>query len=926
MTPLKQLEQFGQSPWLDNLSRGLVRGGELARLVQEDGIKGVTSNPSIFEKAVGHSSEYDEEIAHLMGRGVTEIGTIFNNIAFTDIRAACDVLKSVYDTAGKGDGFVSMECNPYLANDTEATLVEARHLWKEIGRKNLMIKVPGTAAGIPAIRTLLSEGININVTLLFAQDVYVKVAEAYIAGLEGLPADYDLSGVSSVASFFVSRIDSKINAMLEEKLKTASGAEQARLEGLLGKVAIANAKLAYRDYERIFSGSRWEKLAKRGARPQRLLWASTGTKNKAYPDTLYVDTLIGQHTVNTMPPATVNAFRDHGKPAGDTIKMDLKDAERVMADLKAVGISLDAVTQVLVEEGVDLFAAAADQLYGAIAGKCDEIDGRKLRVSYALGAAAPAVENWQKEWTKAGYVRRLWAKDAALWTGTDEDKWLGWLDAPGKADIAALQTFAGRVKAGKWSDVVLLGMGGSSLGAEVLRETLAKGARFHILDSTDPDEIGTLDKAIKIETTLFIVASKSGSTLEPNLFKEHYFELTAKAVGKEKAGKHFVAITDPGSALEKAAAADGFGDVFAGEKTIGGRYSVLSNFGLVPAAAMGIDVKAFVAEAMRAEAASGALSPPATNPGAKLGIVLGTLANGGQDKLTIFASPGLKSFGAWLEQLVAESTGKHGKAIIPVDGEPKGAVEKYGKDRVILSLKLKGEDAEDALTGALEKAGHPVIRIEADGPLQVARLFYLFEIATAVAGAAIRINPFDQPDVEAAKVKARALMDAGGAKETQQPVFTGGGVTVYGTVSGATLEECLKAHFATVKPGDYVALTAFIERNEAHARQLDAMRAVIRDKTGAAACLGFGPRFLHSTGQAYKGGPDTGIFLQVTAQHAADIGLPGRGYSFGAVIAAQAAGDLAVLAERGRRVLRVHLDQADAGLATLRKAVEAALK
>jgi transaldolase / glucose-6-phosphate isomerase len=927
MTPLKQLGQFGQSPWLDNLSRGLVRDGELARLVQEDGIKGVTSNPAIFEKSIGHSSEYDEEIAQLTGRGVTELGTLFNNIAFTDIRAAADVLKTVYDAAGKGDGFVSMECNPYLANDTEATLVEARHLWKSINRPNLMVKVPGTAAGIPAIKQLLSEGININVTLLFARDVYIKVAEAYIAGLEGLPADYDLSSVSSVASFFVSRIDGKIDAMLGEKLKTAAGAEKAKLESLLGKVAIANARIAYRDYERIFSGPRWEKLAKRGARPQRMLWASTGTKNKAYPDTLYVDTLIGENTVNTMPPATVAAFRDHGKPVGGTIKLDLAAAERVLADLASVGISLDAVTDVLVEEGVALFAAAADQLYGAIAAKCDQIDGHKLAVSYALGGAAPAVAAEEKAWAKTGNIRRLWAKDSALWTGADENKWLGWLDVPEKADVAALQAFAARVKAAKWSDVVLLGMGGSSLGAEVLRETLVPGARFHILDSTNPAEVATLDKAIKVETALFIVASKSGSTLEPNLFKDHYFDLVAKAVGKAQAGKHFVAITDPGSALEKAAKAEGFGEIFAGEKSIGGRYSVLSNFGLVPAAAMGIDVKAFVAEAVKGEAACGPLSPPATNPGAKLGIALGALAKTGQDKLTIFASKGLKSFGAWLEQLVAESTGKHGKAIIPVDGEPAGAVARYGKDRVILSLKLKGEDAEDKLVGGLEAAGHPVIRLEIASPAQVARLFYVFEIATAAAGAVLGINPFDQPDVEAAKVKARALMDAGGAKESEKPVFAGGGVSVYGAVSGAkTLEDCLQAHLATVKPGDYVALLAFIERNAAHAAELDAMRASIRDATCAAACLGFGPRFLHSTGQAYKGGPATGVFVQITAKHEADIAVPGRGYSFGAVTDAQAAGDLAVLKDRGQRVLRIHLDNVAEGLAGLRHAIEVARK
>ena len=930
MNPLKELGKYGQAPWLDNLGRGLVRSGELAKLVHEEGIKGVTSNPAIFEKSMGHSDEYNDEIKSLIAAGTVEIGEVFNNLAFTDIRSACDVLKSVYAETDKADGFVSMECNPYLANDTEATLTEARHLWKTIDRKNLMIKVPATPAGIPAIKTLLSEGISVNVTLLFSQEAYRQVAEAYIAGLEALPADFDLSTVSSVASFFISRIDAKIDAALEKKIAAGE-----KVEHLLGKVAIANAKLAYRDYEEIFSGARWEKLAKRGARPQRLLWASTGTKNKNYPDTLYVDTLVGDNTVNTMPPATVAAERDHGKPVADAIKSDLAGAEKVLADLAAAGINLDDVTDTLLTEGVDLFAVAADQLYGAIAGKVDELTGKKLRITWSLGSEKEAVDGWVKTWTKKGFIRSLWAKDTSVWTSSDEDKWLGWLDAPttAKANLASLEAFAAKVKAEGWSDVVLLGMGGSSLGAEVLREVLAKGAKFHILDSTDPDEVTTLDKKLDPAKTLFLVASKSGSTLEPNLFKDFFYDRVVTTVGKDRAGSHFVAITDPGSSLEKDAKGEGFAAIFEGKKNIGGRYSVLSNFGLVPAAAMGINLKSFVAEALAAEAACGPLSPPTTNPGAQLGIALGTLAKSGKDKLTIFASKGLESFGAWAEQLIAESTGKHGKGIIPVDGEPAGSASSYGNDRVFVVLKIKGEDARDALVTSLKSLGQPVIEIEVDEAAQLARLFYVFEIATAVAGAALEINPFDQPDVEAAKVKARALMDAGGAKDSDAPIFSGNGVAVYADAENAkalagakSLEDVLKAHFKRVGKGDYIALMGFIERNAAHAAEFDAMRASLRDATGAAVCLGFGPRFLHSTGQAYKGGPLSGVFVQVTAKAKNDVAVPGRGYTFGKVIAAQAAGDLGVLVERGRRAVRIHLDNVDDGLVALRRAVEAAVK
>jgi transaldolase / glucose-6-phosphate isomerase len=936
MNPLQNLGNFGQAPWLDNLSRGLVRGGGLAKLVSEDGIKGVTSNPAIFEKSIGHSTEYDEEIASLLKRGCADIASVFRQLAVADIRSACDVLHTVYEETKGADGFVSLEVSPYIAHDTEATIAEARELWKEVARDNLMVKVPGTSAGLPAIEKLIGEGININVTLLFSKAVYTEVAKAYIAGLEALPADYDLSRVSSVASFFVSRIDTRIDADIDAKLATASAADKAKLEALKGKIAVANAKLAYKEYEQLFSGPRWEKLAARGARAQRLLWASTGTKNKAYSDVLYVEALIGPDTVNTMPPETVAAFRDHGK-AGATLQQGWDEAERELADLAAFGISLDAATDWLVGDGVDKFAQAADLLYGAIADKIDVLQGRPVQVGLELGAASNHVKAALKTWADKGNVRRLWARDAQLWTGTDEAKWLGWLDIPtrARAELPALEDFSSR--AAKWSDVVLLGMGGSSLGAEVLRETFGQlpgRPRLHFLDSTDPDQIHTLDEAISLATTLFIVASKSGSTLEPNIFKDYYFDRLASAIGRDKAGAHFVAITDPGSSLEKTAAADGFADVFKGDPAIGGRYSVLSNFGLVPAAAMGLDLKEFLGEAAAAQAGCGPLVPPPVNPGVKLGLALGTLAaEHGRDKVTIFASEGLHSFGAWLEQLVAESTGKHGKGLIPVDGEPLGSADKYGADRVFVAIKLAGEDANDALLSELAAKGQPIIRIDVDKKERLPRLYYIFEIATAVVGAVIGINPFDQPDVEAAKVKSRALMDAGGAKQTAEPLVREGGIALYAdaenvkALTGAsTLVEALKAHFARVGAGDYTALLAFIERDEANANLLDAMRAIIRDRTGAASCLGFGPRFLHSTGQAYKGGPASGVFLQITGDHAHDIQVPGKGYSFGSVVDAQAAGDLAVLEERGRRAIRVHLasDVPDNLLALL-KALEAAL-
>jgi transaldolase / glucose-6-phosphate isomerase len=930
MNPLKELEQFGQAPWLDNLSRGLVKSGELKRLAEEEGIKGLTSNPAIFEKSIGHSDEYDEEIASLLQSGISDVGAIFRKLAVADIKDACDALHFVYENTKGVDGYVSLEVSPYIAHETEATIAEAREIWAEVAKPNLMVKVPATAEGLPAIKKLIGQGININVTLLFAKDTYVKVAEAYIAGLEALPADFDLSKMASVASFFVSRIDAMIDGKLENLIEKAKGDKKEKLQGLLGKVAIANAKLAYKEYLRLFSGPRWEKLKARGARPQRLLWASTGVKNKAYPDTLYVDTLIGQDTVNTMPPDTVTAFRERGT-ASDALPQNLEAAEQVITDLKTTGISLDEVTDYLVVDGVDKFAVAADLLYGAIADKADALTGRKVTVAVDAAANTETIAAEMKAWAKDGVIRRLWAKDAKLWTNKGEAKWLGWLDIPTRVQqvLPQLTAFAAKVKAGGYSDAVLLGMGGSSLGADVVSATFGRQSdapAFHILDSTDPDEIAALDAKIKLETTLFIVASKSGSTLEPNIFKAYYFDKLVKLVGKKKAGAQFVAITDPGSQMEKVAKTDGFADIFLGDPQIGGRFSVLSPFGLVPAAAMGIDVTAAQAEAAAMQAACGPLCAPHVNPGVKLGVALGALANAGKDKLTVIASSGLDSFGAWLEQLVAESTGKGGKGIVPVDGEPLAKAAKYASDRVFVSLAFKGKNDHEALLKDLAAKKQPIIRIEVDGPAQLFRLFYLWEIATAAAGASLGVNPFDQPDVEAAKVKTRALMDKGGVGPEPYAINENG-VLVFAPAypKAKTLAEVLKAHFATVKPGDYFAINAFIERSTANATEFNAIRALVRDKTGAATALGFGPRFLHSTGQLYKGGANTGVFIQVTGNHANAKNVPGTAYGFGAVVDAQAAGDLAVLTERNRRAIRVHLLDVKKGLKTLKAAVKTAL-
>ncbi|MGE5159413.1 MAG: bifunctional transaldolase/phosoglucose isomerase, partial [Gemmatimonas sp.] len=590
MNPVKALENHGQAVWLDFLARGFVDKGELKKLIEEDGVKGVTSNPSIFEKAIGSSDEYDGAIGKALRHGDRPITELFEELAVADIQRAADVLRPVYDDLHGKDGFVSLEVSPYLATDTKGTIAEARRLWKDVRRKNLMIKVPATPEGLPAIEHLISEGISVNITLLFSQKVYLQVAEAYLAGLEKYVAGGgDPSHIASVASFFVSRIDTMVDKQLDEKIAKANDpSEKERLASLKGKVAIANAKLAYQDYKKLIADARWQKLAAQGAKPQRLLWASTGTKNKAYSDVLYVEELIGPDTINTMPPATLDAFRDHGK-LRESLEEDIDEARQVLAELERSGISLDAITAELVKDGVRLFADSADKLYGAVAHKRvtvlgGAIDPQRLALSRELGKA---LEKDTEEWRASAKVRRLWQRDKTVWTGSDEDKWLGWLSSAAKADIADYEDFARRVKGQEFSDAVVLGMGGSSLGPEVLAMTFPRRPGFpklHILDSTDPAEVRAMEARIDIARTLFIVSSKSGSTTEPNAMKDYFFVRVAKAIGAKKAGHRFIAVTDPGSSLEKVATKQGFARIFHGEPTIGGRYSVLSPFGLVPAA------------------------------------------------------------------------------------------------------------------------------------------------------------------------------------------------------------------------------------------------------------------------------------------------------------------------------------------------------
>ncbi|MCI0440757.1 MAG: bifunctional transaldolase/phosoglucose isomerase, partial [Chloroflexi bacterium] len=895
--PIQRLQELGQAVWYDNVSRGLIRSGGLQRLI-DLGVSGLTSNPTIFEKAITGSDDYDDQFEELSRRG-RSAGEIFEAMAIKDIQDVAGLLRPIYERTGGADGFASIEVSPHLAHDTEGTIQEARRLFAALNRPNVMVKVPGTPEGVPTIRALIGEGVNVNVTLLFSRDAYASVRDAYVSGLEDLASNGgDVSKVASVASFFVSRVDTAVDAELDTLI--AKGKEE--LEDLKGTAAIANAVLAYQDFEETFGSGRFDALSQMGAKVQRPLWASTSVKNPAYSDIMYVEELIGENTVNTMPEVTLTAYLERGDPLGHPIKEAVDGAEAMIWMLEGAGISMKQVTDKLLADGVKAFADSFDKLIENIEQKRQSLlaeDG--LRPAASLGDYAQDVDAALDDLQQRDIIARIWRKNHTVWKPepteiTDRLGWLTVTDAM-RGQLAALESFAAEIKDEGYRHVVLLGMGGSSLGPEVLRATFGSADGYPeliVLDSTVPAWAQSVTDAIDPAKTMFLVSSKSGTTIEPNTFYRHFRALVDKAVGKEQAGRSFAAVTDPGTKLEQTAREQGFRRVFQNPEDLGGRYSVLSYFGLVPAALIGVDIALLVerADAMRAQCVPEAAARD--NPGAWLGAVMGALANLGRDKLTLAASPSVERFGLWVEQLIAESTGKDGKGIVPVAGEPVLGPDAYGDDRLFVYLRVEADDNSrmDAAMERLESAGHPVVRLGLPDKYDLGAEFYRWQMATAVAGAIIGVNPFDQPDVDAAKDLARRAIDdfqkTGRLPDTDAPA------SLSGLLSQA-------------RAGDYLAIMAYIEETPETDSALNELRRKVMERHRIATTLGYGPRFLHSTGQLHKGGANNGLFLQIVAARVKDIPIPGESYTLGVLADSQAIGDLQALRSRGRRVARVQL-------------------
>ena len=916
-----ELKQLGQSLWFDQMERSLITTGELRRMIASGEVYGLTSNPTIFQKAITGSRDYEETIRRL-ARQDKSTSDINDALMTEDIGAAADLFLPVYEAAKGGDGFVSIEVSPELAFAPEATMNEARRLHRELNRTNLLVKVPATAEGLAAIEQLTYEGININVTLIFSVGRYREVTEAYIRGLERRVAERKpIDHAASVASFFVSRIDVATEKRLQKILDDPKRAqEHAAARDLFGKAAIANAKLAYEAFKEIFHGERFAALRKLNARVQRPLWASTGTKNPKYSDVYYVDTLIGPETVNTVPPQTLKAFLDHGK-VSQTLESSLDEAKHVFETLKKLGISFKEITDELTQEGVKSFADSFRSLLTAV-----EAERKKFAASGASRPARPAgaqgdgdlqssVEDALRQASGNLFPKRIWSKDASLWKSDPEHQKiignaLGWLDVDKLllANADDLKAFADEIRNEGFQYAVVLGMGGSSLCPEVFARSFGKFdgyPQLYVLDSTVPGAVRALEGKIQVEKTLFIVASKSGTTTEPSMFYRYFYARVKEK--RSDPGRNFVAITDPDTQLGTEAKRDNFRRVFLNPPDIGGRYSALSFFGMVPFAVMGGNVKALLERAERMAQNCGASVPAENNAAVRLGAMMAGCARQGRDKLTLIASAPVASVGLWIEQLVAESTGKEGKGILPVAGEPLGVPENYDDDRLFAYIHVEPDAAIEAKLKQLEAAGHPVIRHKLESPLDLGAEFYLWEFATAVAGALLGIDAFDQPNVQESKDNTKRLLaqfDKDGALPENVP-----GVARISLANGvgSEQEKALEAFVQQVHPRDYISIQQYLPENPETDARIQRLQLALRNALRVAVTTGYGPRFLHSTGQFHKGGPATGVYLQITADETGELPIPGEKAGFAVLADAQALGDLLSLAQHGRRVLGVRL-------------------
>ncbi len=909
----KSMELFskGQSIWYDNIQRSLLDSGTMAKWISEGKIYGVTSNPTIFNNAISKSSDYDQAIQPMAWAGLSS-EKIFDELTIEDIRATTDLFLNLYHQTKGKDGFVSIEVNPLVAKDTKETIREAKRLWAAIDHPNLMVKIPATLEGLPAITETIACGINVNVTLIFSLDRYKAVMDAYMTGLEmRLSKRLPIEHIASVASFFVSRVDTKVDLMLTELGIRDQNPD--KFGHLMGKAAIANAKLAYQLYLEFVNSKRFQALATTGVVHQRPLWASTSTKNPAYRDVIYVEELIGKNTVDTVPPQTLTALLDHLNTT-ERITSGVDDAKKLISDLESVGISMSKVTAMLEVDGVTSFSDAYQTCIKSIETR---VAGFNKEPGPLLSETRARVG--QLKDTKV--VERLFRQDASLWTDDpvmqmDIVKRLGWLQLPHSSQrlIQDIKDFQETISQDGYDTVVLLGMGGSSLAPEMYARVFGKlnGTNLFVLDSTDPGQVRAISRKVNCKKTLFIVSSKSGGTAEVNAFLD-YFWAKCKRSCVTDIGKHFAAITDPGTSLETTAKSRSFRKIFLADPTVGGRYSALTIFGLLPAGLIGVDLEMLLKSANKMLSGTKPLIDAERNPGLVLGALIGQAVLSKRDKLTVVCDKDYESFGDWLEQLVAESSGKSGRGILPVVGEKLQSVRFYQQDRLFVYLRNDGKF--DKTFAKIKNAGFPVLTFPISEPYELGGEFFRWETAIAVACSIIRVNAFDQPDVQDNKTrtinKVNTFIETGSFAESD-PIWTDGDRKVFASsgvkvTSKMTLNQIVKHFLAASQTGDYIAINAYLPYHKIIKKHISMLREYLMKETRMAVTAGFGPRFLHSTGQIHKGGANTGLFIQITADPEKDLKY--NNLTFGTLERAQALGDFESLTSRGRRIIRIQINE-----------------
>ncbi len=867
MKPIEQLKQVPQSLWLDYIRRGILTSGTLQRYIRDFNLLGLTSNPTIYDHAIAESSDYDEAISRYDPFSGQSIEEFFFSLAVADLQEAADCFRSVHEKSHGTDGFVSLEVSPRLANDPAGTIEQAERLWKAVDRPNLLIKVPGTEAGIQALKTLITMGINVNVTLLFSGDQYHAAAQAYWAGLETRLAQHLPLNIASVASLFISRWD------------VYATAHEPRMDR--NQMGLAIARQTYSIFEELHGSVRWKRLEDEGATPQRVLWASTGAKDPALSATYYVDRLLAPHTINTVPEATLLAFAASGQPQ---TFLSLETAEKTLDQARKFGIDLEQWARTLQLEGQQAFVQSFDRLTERLRQKTRALGQAHATSSlpHYEGPLESTLSEKIASLQNEKLAEQFWKRDYRIWQPQPDEivNRLGWLDTPRymQDHVTRLEHFAANLVRSGIREILWCGMGGSSLFARVVEQAwpTAQGVHIEVLDTSHPVTVKRALDRYHPGKSLVVIASKSGTTLETrsqlDLFWAH-----------DPTGAHYLAITDPGTELEKLALSRGFRALFRNDPTIGGRYSALSYFGLVALAFKGVPLGPWLHSAEAMATACAPCVPAHENPGLVLGTILGLETQSGRDKCTLLLPPTLSRFGGWLEQLLAESTGKHNHGIIPIQGESLTQARNYGPDRLFVTLDTLSEGWR-----ALDQADLAQVVLPELKPERLGAEVFRWEFATAIAGHILGLNPFDQPDVESAKQAARLRLRG---KSLPPP----------------PLDSPAKA-LASLQPGDYLAFQAYIDLESPFRLQLETLRTRLRNRYQVATQLEFGPRYLHSTGQLHKGGPANGVFIQFLDDFRESLSIPGQAYGFGELIKAQADGDYEALKTRGRRVFRVRLD------------------